>query len=701
MLVRIPTLAFLGWCGVILVGPAGCGSADDDAGDSDAGDTATTDPTDTSSDGDSGTGGSGGTGGTGDSSDTGDTAGTGGSDGTETETDTSGTDTDTDTSGTDDSSGTGGTGDSDSTDTDTDTDTDTGTDTDTEDPELPACRGIVAAVSGDGVYVGWRLKATDPTDLAFNVYRDNTLLNPSPIMDSTNWLDLDGSAGSSYHVSPVLDGKEQGQSEATTALATNYISIPLQNPTGKQGRLVGTGDLDGDCDFDFVVKVGNHDFDVTQYDQDSEGETFTLEAYDNEGAFLWRRDLGPNIRPGVWHSPMAVFDLDGDGRAEVVLKAGEIDESLGGDGDLNGDGITDYADDLGNVPVHEHPDTEFLEVWDGETGQTRARTAWIDVGPWGSDGNRYNRNMMAPAYLGGDGENPSIVITRGGNSRNEIHAYDLVDDELVSRWTWSIANGGGNYGHNLRTGDIDDDGRDEFLFFSRALDHDGTEMWNTNEAHGDRFHLTDIDPARPGLEIFYIQEFGGTYVHPVHVRDAASGALVWGPEGDWGDVGRGLCANVDPTPGVECWASAGDLYSATGQSLGPRPNTPNMAIWWDADLQRELIDQNRITKVGGGTLLTADGCGWGTRNIPMGYGDVLGDWREEAWWLCDDNTELRIYLTTDVASTRLYALMQDPIYRTSIGAMMMGYVQASQVGFYLGEDMPPPPTPYVSIPAGQ
>ena len=107
---------------------------------------------------------------------------------------------------------------------------------------------------------------------------------------------------------------------------------------------------------------------------------FTLEAYDNEGAFLWRRDLGPNIRPGVWYSPMAVFDLDGDGRAEVVLKAGEIDESLGGDGDLNGDGITDYADDLGNVPVHEHPDTEFLEVWDGETGQTRARTAWIAGG---------------------------------------------------------------------------------------------------------------------------------------------------------------------------------------------------------------------------------------------------------------------------------------------------------------------------------
>jgi hypothetical protein len=45
--------------------------------------------------------------------------------------------------------------------------------------------------------------------------------------------------------------------------------------------------------------------------------------------------------------------------------------------------------------------------------------------------------------------------------------------------------------------------------------------------------------------------------------------------------------------------------------------------------------------------------------------------------------------------------MHDPIYRTSIGAMMMGYVQASQTGFYIGDDMDPPPVPYVSIPAGQ
>lgn len=567
---------------------------------------------------------------------------------------------------------------------------------------IESCRGVLAVASEGGVYVGWRLKALDPPGIAFNVYRDGTLVNPSPVTNSTNLQDDDGTTTSSYDVRPVLDGVEQGASEVAPVLPSNYITIPLQNPEGKEGRLVGTADLDGDCDFDFIVKLGNRDFDVTQWEQDSEGETFSLEAYTNEGDFLWARDLGPNIRPGVWFSPMVVFDFDGDGKAELALKTGEIDESLGGEGDLNSDGITDYSDELGNVaPNSFEGNIEYLEVWDGETGETRARTPWIDAGPWGSDGNRYNRNMMAPAYLGGESESPSIVITRGGNSRNEIHAYDLVGDELLERWTWSIGDGGGNYGHNLRTGDIDGDGKDEFLFFGRALDNDGTEMWNTNEEHGDRFHLTDIDPSRPGLEVFYIQEFGGTYTHPVHLRDAANGNLIWGPEADWGDVGRGLCANIDSAPGIECWASAGDLYSATGDSLGARPNTPNMAIWWDADLYRELIDQNRITKVGGGTQLTATGCGYGSRNIPMGYGDVLGDWREEAWWLCDDNTELRVYVTTDVTTHRIFGLMQDPIYRTSIGAMMMGYVQASQAGFYIGDEMAPPPAPYVTIPAGQ
>lgn len=395
-------------------------------------------------------------------------------------------------------------------------------------------------------------------------------------------MDDGAPAGSSYHVRPVLDGVEQGRSETVAASPNGYITIPLEGDGRQAGRLVGVGDLDGDCRYDLVLKRSDGDRDVTQSDP-FPSETIKLEAYGDDGRFLWRRDVGPNIRPGVWFSPFVVFDLDGDRRAEVILKASEVPEELGGNGDVNGDGRTDYRESNGDVYWNEHRDVEFLEVWSGETGEFLARAPWIDVGPWGSDGNRYNRNQMGVAYL--DGERPSVVITRGGNSRNEVHAYDYRDGELTRRWAWVAENGGGNYGHNVRAGDVDGDGRDEFLFFNVAIDDDGSRvLWNTQERHGDRFHMSDIDPDRPG--------------------------------------------------------------------------------------------------------------------IPMAVADILGDWREEAVWVCNDAREMRIYVNTEVTTFRLATFMQDPEYRTGVATMTSGYVQSAHTSFYVGSDMDPPPPPRLVIPAG-
>lgn len=571
-------------------------------------------------------------------------------------------------------------------------------------PELALCRGLVALRSGNGNYVGWRLKASDPADLAFNVYRNSVLLNAEPLTQSTNFFDNNSAPQSEYELRPVLAGVEQGRSEVVKASPNNYLSIPLAPGNSQAGRLVGVGDVDGDCRYDFVVKRSDHDRDVTQDDADP-SETIKLEVYTSEGQFLWRRDLGPNIRPGVWFSPFVVFDFDGDGKAEIALKTSEIPTSLGGDGDLNNDGRTDYREPGGDVYFINQPDIEFLEIWDGASGRGLARTPWINVTPWGRDGNRYNRNMMSPAYL--DGENASIVITRGGNSRNEVQVYDYKNGALTQRWVWSVANGGGNYGHNVRAGDIDDDGRDEFLFFNVAIDDDGSRvLWNTQEAHGDRFHMSDIDPDRPGMEIFYIQEFTSSYTHPVHLRDARTGQFLWGPQANWGDVGRGLCANIDARHrGMECWASSSSpLYDARGNNIGAKPNTPNMAIWWDADRERELIGGTTIRKWDGSSLsdqLSANGCTPGSRDIPMGYGDILGDWREEAWWLCNNASELRIYVSTDVTDVRLYTLMQDPEYRLGVSQMTQGYVQAPHTSYYIGSDMDAQPSPRISIPAGK
>ena len=60
--------------------------------------------------------------------------------------------------------------------------------------------------------------------------------------------------------------------------------------------------------------------------------------------------------------------------------------------------------------------------------------------------------------------------------------------------------------HSIKVGDIDGDGADEILNGSIAIDNDGRTMWSTGLGHGDRFYLSDIDPARPGLEIWYTIE---------------------------------------------------------------------------------------------------------------------------------------------------------------------------------------------------
>ena len=36
------------------------------------------------------------------------------------------------------------------------------------------------------------------------------------------------------------------------------------------------------------------------------GETYQIEAYLNDSTFLWSKDLGQGIEPGVWYSPLSL-----------------------------------------------------------------------------------------------------------------------------------------------------------------------------------------------------------------------------------------------------------------------------------------------------------------------------------------------------------------------------------------------------------
>ncbi len=307
---------------------------------------------------------------------------------------------------------------------------------------------------------------------------------------------------------------------------------------------------------------------------------------------------------------------------------------------------------------------------------------------------------MAVGYF--DGLRPSVVICRGYYTITRLEAWNWRDGRLTPVWSFDSRSraefrkfeGQGN--HNLSIGDIDQDGKDEIVYGAMCLDDDGKPLYSTGLGHGDAIHLSDIDPDRPGLEVFDIHE-RPRHPNGVEFRDARTGALIWGKASP--DVGRGVAMDIDPRhKGYEMWASGrglSGLWNVKGETIAERkPRSCNFGVWWDGDLLREILDRTTISKWNWQdqtetTLIEARGCASnnGTKATPCLCADILGDWREEVIFRTTDSRELRIYTTTIPTEHRLSTLMHDPTYRISVALQNVGYNQPAQPGFYLGEGM--------------
>ncbi|WP_281421360.1 rhamnogalacturonan lyase family protein [Cohnella xylanilytica] len=589
-------------------------------------------------------------------------------------------------------------------------------------------RAFVAVKREDGVYLGWRMLGTDPAGIAFNVYRDGVKLNAEPIAGATNLLDANGTASSSYVLKTVdAEGKERTASKETAVWETNHLAVPLQKPEGGitpageaytySANDTSVGDLDGDGVYELIVKwdpSNAHDNSQAGYT----GNVY-LDAYKLDGTRLWRIDLGKNIRAGAHYTQFMVYDLDGDGRAEVAFKT--ADGTVDGTGAVIGEASADHRNSSGYILQG----PEYLTVFDGLTGRALT-TADYDpprgvVADWGDAyGNRVDRFLAAVAYL--DGERPSLIFSRGYYTRTVIVAYDYKDGQLVKRWKFDTNDEdiGAAYtaqgDHNLSIGDVDRDGKDEITFGAMAIDDDGTPLYNTGLGHGDAQHLGDLDPSRPGLEFFNVHEHTDS-PYGMDFRDAETGEVLWGVRTGI-DTGRGMSADIDPNYlGEEVWAATitneqhipiTGLYSAKGELISTAiPSSTNFGIWWDGDLSRELLDGNHIDKWDYDNkstyrLFTAEGASSnnGTKATPNLQADLFGDWREEAVWRSADSSELRIYTTTDVTDTRLRTLMHDPIYRLGVAWQNVGYNQPPHTSFYLGTGMEEPPAPKIVVAGG-
>ncbi|MFC4321505.1 rhamnogalacturonan lyase family protein [Litchfieldia salsa] len=594
-------------------------------------------------------------------------------------------------------------------------------------------RDLVAVKVEEGVYLSWRLLGTDPEGISFNLYRDGKRVNDKPITSSTNYVDSLGSADSTYEVREILNGKEQGVADETEVLSNQYFDIPLQKPEGGttpdgveytyNANDASVGDLDGDGEYEIILK-----WDPSNSKDNSKGGytgNVFIDAYKQDGELLWRLDLGKNIRAGAHYTQFLVYDFDGNGKSEVVMKT--ADGTKDAEGNIIGDGNADYRNSGGYVLSG----PEYLTVFEGETGKALTTTDYYpprgNVNDWGDGyGNRVDRFLAGVAYL--DGKTPSIIMARGYYTRAVIAAYNFKDGNLTKLWDFDSYKAGnekysGQGNHSLSIADLDGDGKDEVIYGAAAIDDDGTGLHSTGLGHGDAQHVGDLDPTRPGLEIYGVHENRNS-PYGLSFRDGETGEIIWGIH-TGRDTGRGVAADVDPRyPGAEAWAiggawnaRTGGIYTAKGEKIGDTIPTSNFAIWWDGDLLRELLDHDfdenaespryglgaaKIDKWNPETgslenLLTdteITSSNW-TKGNPALQADLLGDWREEAIWRLNDSSALRVYTTTDVTEHRIPTLMHDPQYRVAIAWQNVGYNQPPHPSYFLGHDMEEAPFPRI------
>ena len=609
-------------------------------------------------------------------------------------------------------------------------------------------RGVVAIRQGKQVVVSWRTLTSDAVGQAFDVYRNGQKLNSQPLCQGgTFYIDEAPLAGGATY--EVRGGGKNGSYQLRADAPEGYLSVKLQKPADgitPDGRTfsytandASVGDVDGDGQYEIVLK-----WDPTNaHDNAHDGYTgpTLLDCYRLDGTLLWRIDLGINIRSGAHYTPFIFYDLDGDGRAELMVRTS--DGTRDGVGHVIGDAKADYRHGLPAVAENPKPErewgkynkqgrpmtgriltgNEYITVFDGLTGKALDTKPYVpargNLSDWGDNyANRSDRMLAGVGYL--DGKHASAIFCRGYYTRTVLAAWDWNGKELKQHWVFDTNNEGvgkdgkplrsyaGQGNHNLRVADVDGDGCDEIIYGSMAVDHDGSGLYNTGMGHGDALHLMVFDPKSDELQIWDCHE---NRKDGSDFRNARTGEVIFQIPSTK-DVGRCMAADIDPTnPGLEMWSTDSHgirnmkgevIYTAEDPDdpqhkqhlkLGGRHLSVNFGIWWDGDLLRELLDHETVSKYDWQNHTIKDVTKFegvvfnnGTKSNPCLSADILGDWREEVIARTLDSSELRIFVSTIPTQYRINCLMEDIPYRLSTAAQNVGYNQPSEPGFYLGSD---------------
>lgn len=514
-------------------------------------------------------------------------------------------------------------------------------------------RGLIAVKTTSGNFVSWRKHTTDDSQgysYLLKIFKeDGSLASEQTFAAGSPTNYLDKTKGTSY---TLLIKDAQGEvleneTMSVEPMAKQLNQVKLNRPTGSGCTYTpndcSAGDVDGDGSYEIIVK-----WDPSNSQDNSKGGKTGNTYFDayritgpNAGEHLWRIDLGVNVRAGAHYSPFLVYDFDGDGKSEFVVKTAPgskdgkgkyVSEASSIDAIRNiKSNSTDYRNSDGHILKGE----EFLTIFNGETGEA-IETIWYwpnharqsaagsasTTYSWTGDsyGNRGHRYNACVAYLDGEDHLPSIIMQRGYYTQAYFWAVDFDGKKLTTRWlhrgtgttSWSVIDGNGktlssgsgksSYGqgvHGISVGDVDLDGCDEIVMGSATIDHDGRLLCSTGFGHGDAIHLSTLNPDREGLQVYMPHEEKNCgYGDDMH--DAQNGQVLARGYTEK-DNGRGLAADMfysinastglDDFRGYEYWSGAttAPTNAITGKTIGSKPDS-NFRIYWNGDLYDESLD---------------------------------------------------------------------------------------------------------------